>query len=65
MTYVIMAGNNPCGYDVERCDNMDEVKAYLDLPHYGYIHVYIDGCCDRHHIVPSGLGRKYIPKRRD
>ena len=52
---VLMAGGR-MGLDSATCHNMEEVRDFLRSVHKGHIHAYIDGCIERHFIVPRGLG---------
>lgn len=56
MPIVVLLGYDKSGFSDATCHNMEEVKEYLDRPHIGYVHAYIDGCIERHFIVPRGLG---------
>lgn len=56
MRTIVMQGHDWRGFDTETCYNMEEVKAYLRHPHHGNIHAYIDGCWEKHFLVPEGLG---------
>ena len=59
MRTIVMQGNDWNGWDTETCHNMEDVKAFLRHPHCGDIHAYIDGCWEKHFLVPAGLGVRY------
>lgn len=59
MPIVVLLGYDRSGFSDATCHNMEEVKEYLDHPHIGYVHAYIDGVCEKHFLVPSGLVMKY------
>lgn len=63
MKTIIIQGHDRNGWDTEECHNMEDVKAYLHNPHCGNIHAYIDGCCEKHFLVPVGLGVRYTYDR--
>lgn len=58
MRTIVLHSYDRNGFDTETCHNMDEVKEYLDRPHIGYVHAYIDGCWEKHFLVPKGLGKR-------
>lgn len=58
MRTIVMQGNDWNGWDTETCHNMEDVKAYLRHPHIGDIHAYVDGCWEKHFLVPRGLGKR-------
>jgi hypothetical protein len=59
MRTIVIQGHNRKGWDTETCYNMDDIKAFLRSPHHGNIHAYIDGCIEKHFLVPEGLGVRY------
>lgn len=65
MKTIVLQGHDWNGFDTETCHNMEDVKAYLRHPHCGNIHAYIDGCWEKHFLVPVGLGVRYERKRID
>ena len=56
MRTIVISGSDRKGRDTEECHSMEDVKAFLERPHIGDIHVYLDGCWEKHHLVPRGLG---------
>lgn len=59
MKTIVLQGHDRHGFDTETCYNMEDVKAYLRHPHHGNIHAYIDGCWEKHFLVPEGLGVRF------
>lgn len=56
---IVLQGHDRRGWDTETCHTMEEVRTYLRHPHHGNIHAYVDGCCEKHFLVPRGLGVRY------
>lgn len=59
MKTIVLHGCDKKGFDTKICYSMEDVKAFLRHSHHEYVHAYINGCWEKHFIVPKGIGVRF------